>query len=205
MKVQLFLCKCQYKVLYQRYKEKAIQNTLILKIKMQLLCILSKSHFWFGIKWKDYALQQLEESICIIGPIDYRLLKTDRNLKELSVYTLSNFWIHFILHRPTLQLVQIQEQPENGSGTYQESQGQDCAAWYKPTAHTGVHLLCWAHHYSSVTCTSQQSEVQKMWDLQHVSTPLKLPMSLLSLRQPPFPRHSCHAINLHAHLPNFFM
>lgn len=102
MKVQLFLCKCQYKVLYQRYKEKAIQNTLILKIKMQLLCILSKSHFWFGIKWKDYALQQLEESICIIGPIDYRLLKTDRNLKELSVYTLSNFWIHFILHRPTL-------------------------------------------------------------------------------------------------------
>lgn len=51
MKVQLFLSKCQYKVLYQGYKEKkTLKNTLILKIKMQLLCILSKSHFQLGIK-----------------------------------------------------------------------------------------------------------------------------------------------------------
>lgn len=51
-------------------KKKHKKNTLILKIKMQLLCILSKFHFQFGIKWKDYALQYLEESICIFGPID---------------------------------------------------------------------------------------------------------------------------------------
>lgn len=92
MKVQLLHCKCQYKVLYRSCKEKNnIKNTLILKIKMQLLCILSKSHFQFGIKLKDYALQHSEKSICIFGPIDYRLLKIDRNLKQLSVYTLSIF------------------------------------------------------------------------------------------------------------------
>lgn len=55
---------------------------------MQLLCILSKSHLQFGIKWKDYAAQHLEESICIFGPIDYRLLKINMNLKQFSLYTL---------------------------------------------------------------------------------------------------------------------
>lgn len=59
---------------------------------MQLLCILSKSHFQFGIKWKDYALQYLEESICIFGPIDYRLLKIYMNLKQLSAYTFFFFF-----------------------------------------------------------------------------------------------------------------
>lgn len=70
---------------------------MILKIKMQLLCILSKSHFQFGIKWKDYALQHLEESICIFGPIDYRLLKIDMNLKQLSVYTFFFFFFLYIV------------------------------------------------------------------------------------------------------------
>ena len=59
---------------------------------MQLLCILSKSHFQFGIKWKNYALQYLEESICIFGPTDYRLLKIDKNLKQLSAHTFIYFF-----------------------------------------------------------------------------------------------------------------
>lgn len=47
--------------------------------------MLSKSRFQFGNKWKDYAAQYLEESICIFGPIDYRLLKIKMNLKQFSL------------------------------------------------------------------------------------------------------------------------
>lgn len=54
------------------------------------------------------------------------------------------------------------------------------------------------------------AELRKKCEIYSTSaTPLKLPMSLLSLRQPPFHgmlwEHSCRAINLHVHLPNFFM
>lgn len=68
---------------------------------MQLLCILSKSHFQFGIKWKDYALQYLEESICIFGPIDYRLLKIYMNLKQLSAYTFFFFFFNALYSSET--------------------------------------------------------------------------------------------------------
>lgn len=131
-------------------RKKTLKNTLILKIKMQLLCILSKSHFQLGIKWKDYALQHLEQSICIFGPIDYRLLKTDRNLKQLSVYRLSIFLIHFILQRPTLtastslqmEANGIQHQSAHGSGTHQELHGQVVLPDTNYVHTTGVHLLC---------------------------------------------------------------
>lgn len=173
-------------------KKKNIKNTLILKIKMQLLCILSKSHFWFGIKWKDYALQHLEESICIFGPIDYRLLKTDRNLKELSVYTLSIFWIHFILHRPTL--------------TASANTAPACKCKCHLSGITGPGLCCLIQaqctHRSTPAALGSSllkchlyftAELHKNCEIYSMSaTPLRLAMSLLSLRQPPF-RHGSTA------------
>lgn len=153
---------------------------------MQLLCILSKSHFQFGIKWKDYALQYLEESICIFGPIDYRLLKIYMNLKQLSAYTFFFFFflMHCILQRPvfiasanTVKVCKCKSQPPN----------RNHMAQCKPCAYAGVHLLCWAHHYSSVTCTSKSSCTKNESEIYSTSTtPLKLPVSLLSLGQPPF-------------------
>lgn len=86
---------------------------------MQLLCILSKSHFQFGIQWKDCALQHLEESICILGPIDYRLLKIDMNLKQLSLYT---FFLIFFFNTLCSSEVSVHNQCKHEEGLQIEVQ-----------------------------------------------------------------------------------
>lgn len=188
-------------------KKKNTKNTLILKIKMQLLCILSKSHFQFGIKLKDCALQHLEESICIFGPIDYRLLKIDRNLKQLSVYTSLQYILFF--RGPRSRPVQIQHQSAKGSASHLSG-----ITW--PGLCCLIRAMC-THRSTPATLGSSllkchlyfTAELHKKWEIYSMSaTPVKLPMSLLSLRHPPFRdtlwEHSCYAINLHPHLPNFF-
>lgn len=94
------------------------------------------------------------------------------------------FLMHCILQRPvfiasanTVKVCKCKSQPPN----------RNHMAQCKPCAYAGVHLLCWAHHYSSVTCTSKSSCTKNESEIYSTSTtPLKLPVSLLSLGQPPF-------------------